>query len=105
MYFVVFRQRRTADRVGGAIIWSGWENKEEFEKNRLEIEKSEEVIAEGVSAEEAEKMTLQTPEAVYLHSAIEESVMPDGTVDINILQMLLQQKLMFLMLRRERLTE
>jgi hypothetical protein len=105
MHIVVFKARRTEKHVGGAITKSAWPSKEEFDKVRADIETRKEIVAEGVTDEEAELFTLQTPEAVYLHYAIEECTDEEGNVNLEQLSMELSIKLHVIQMKRRKLAE
>lgn len=92
-YNVVFRYTKKAGGYAGVITWTSYRSKEELDKRREQIlsASNQEVIAEGVTSEEAVALVRSTPLASRIRAALQESTMPDGDVDDEILSMHLNQ--------------
>jgi hypothetical protein len=95
-YNVVFRYTQGAGSYAGVITWTAFTSKADFdswlEKTVLE---HQEVIAQGVSQEEAIALSCSTPLISLINVAIAESTNPDTGVTNN---ELLRLKMMSVML-------
>ena len=80
MHNVVFEYLPSAGGFAGVRTWTCFGSKAEFHPKKLDPR--EKVLAEGVSEDEAIRMTSLTPEICRITAAIEQSdIAEDGTID------------------------
>lgn len=93
-YNVVFRGTAEAGAYEGIITWSSYSSKEAFDKHNKQAE--QEVIAEGVTEDEAVKLVGTTSVEARLRVVAEKSKNDEGKVSLRILGQELQM-LMFML--------
>jgi len=86
-YNVVFKTRIGPSQ--GVITWTSYKDKEHFDQwYNEEMRASYEVVAEGVSQEEAVRQSAATPYAVRLRAALNGVADPEtGDIDPDVLAM------------------
>ena len=87
-YIVVFRYTKDSGGYEGVVIWTCFLSKEDFDMKREKflLAQNKEVVAEGVTAEEAIALVRQTPFASRIRAALQAATMPDGKVNDEILR-------------------
>lgn len=74
MYNVVFAYTAETGGYEGVMTSTGFESKVSFDQwFTPELQKTYRVVAEGISAEEAENITISTPVKCYIAAAFEEA--------------------------------
>ena len=96
-YNVVFRTTVAVPGYEGVITWSTYQDREELLVQRDKhphLKEWYEVIAEGVSDDEAVRLSKSTPLSSYLRSSIQEATSPNGEVSNKILELQLSTIMM-----------
>ena len=87
-YNVAFEYTEAAGGYKGVRTWTSYKDKEDFHKHYNDKMRAlQRVIAEGISDEEAIKITSEIPLRCYAAAAVQEATMPDGSLNEEILDM------------------
>jgi hypothetical protein len=95
-YNVVFKGNAKAGGYEGIITWSTFKDKDEFEARKGSWPDSQDVIADGVTSEEAVKLVKTTSPKARLLAALEEATEADGSVNLRKLSLKLQMAMLIM---------
>jgi len=87
-YNVAFRFTREAGGYHSVVIWTSFLSKDDFDKwYTPKMRLTQEVVAEGITQEEAIELTRTTPFACRVAASIEEATDREGNINPDIFRM------------------